>query len=94
MSERGLEAVRSYYSGPATISDGVAVSCHNVEIHARTGQNAITAAWHVVLKERLPRELGSPHGKTLSVRIANGGQGVGTLVDPRLIRGAGEPPSG
>jgi hypothetical protein len=51
MSKRGLEAVRSYYSRPATISDGVAVSCYNVEIHARTGQNAITAAWHVVLKE-------------------------------------------
>lgn len=93
MSRRGLEPVGSHYCGPAMISDGVAEGSHDIEIHTRPGQNAIAGAWHVIIKDKLSRELRSPHGKTVSVRIASGGQGVGTLVDPRLIRGAGEPPS-
>ncbi|MGH1490773.1 MAG: hypothetical protein ACRBK7_15510 [Acidimicrobiales bacterium] len=64
----------------------------DIEIHIRPGSNAIAAAWHVIIKDKLPNELRSPHGKTVSVRLESGGQGVGILVDPRLIRGAGEPP--
>lgn len=93
MPRHGQEGVRIHYSGPATISDGVAESRHTVQIHVRTGRNAVTPAWHVVIEDKLPRELRSPHGKALYVRIGDGVQGVGTLVDPRLIRGAGEPPA-
>lgn len=85
--------MESDYCGPATISDGVIESSHNVEMHIRIGANAISPAWHVVIDDQLPRELRSPHGKTLSVRIAGGVPGVGTLVDPRLIRGVGQPPT-
>ncbi len=81
-----------YYTGPATISDGTVDICHDVEIFIRSGQNAAVAAWHVVLKEKLPRELRSPHGKTVSVSIGDGVQGVGTMIDPRHIRGVGQPP--
>ncbi len=93
MSKQGPEPVGGHYSGPATISDGAAESSHNIEIYIRTGQNAVSAAWHVIIKNGLPRELRSPCGKTLSVRIASGRRGVGTVVDPRLIRGVGKPPS-
>jgi hypothetical protein len=83
-----------HFSGPATISDGVNESTLDVEIHTRPGENATVAAWHVNIRGPLPRELRSPSGKTLSVLLADGRQGVGTLVDPHLIRGAGEPPGG
>ena len=94
MSKRGPEPGRTHYIGSATISDGTTESSHFVEIHVRTGENAVTPAWHVVVKDSLPKELRSSYGKTLSVRIATGVPGVGTLVDPRLIRGTGEPPFG
>lgn len=81
-----------HYSGPATISDGVHESTLDVEIHTRPGENATVAAWHVNIRGRLPRELRFSLGKALSVVLADGSQGVGTLVDPRLIRGVGEPP--
>ena len=93
MARYGRGTATCHDRGPATISDGMAESSHDVEIHTTVGRNAITAAWHVVIEGKLPKELRSPHGKTLSVRTASGGQGVGTLVDPSLIRGAGEPPS-
>lgn len=83
----------THYAGPATISDGVHDSTLDVEIHIRPGKNAVVAAWHVTIRGRLPQELRSPFGKALSVILANGSRGVGTLIDPLLIRGAGEPPS-
>lgn len=81
-----------HFAGPATISDGVHESTLDVEIHTRPGKHAIAAAWHVTIRGPLPRELRSPFGKTLAVLLGDGSRGVGTLVDPHLIRGAGEPP--
>ena len=83
-----------HYCGPATLSDGVDECRHNVEVHTRPGEDGIVAAWHVVIEGRLPRELRFPYGKALSVLLSDGTRGVGTLVDPQLIRGAGEPPFG
>ena len=83
-----------HYCGPATISDGVSESLHDVEIHTMPAQRATAAAWHVVIAGRLPHELRIPNGKTLSVLLENGAKGVGTLVDPQVIRGAGDPPVG
>lgn len=82
-----------HYSGPAMISDGVVESSHDIEIHTRSRENARAATWHAIITGRLPAELRSPHGKTLAVRLPNGEQGVGVLVDPHLVRGAGEPPA-
>lgn len=93
MAKRGSAAPDAYYCGPATLSDGTVDANHEVEIFVRTGGHATVMAWHVVLKEKLPPELRSPHGKTVSVRIGNGAEGLGTMVDPRHIRGAGQPPS-
>ena len=90
----GAGELVAHYSGPATISDGVIESLHDVEIHTRTREHRRAAAWHAIISGRLPAELRSPHGKTLSVRLPNGRQGVGVLVDPHLVRGAGEPPAG
>ncbi len=83
-----------HFVGPATISDGVQESLVEVEIHSSPDKNATDEAWHVNIKGLLPKDLRLPCGKTLSVRLADGRQGVGTLVDPGLIRGAGEPPVG
>ena len=80
------------YCGPATISDGVTESLHEVEIHTRASENARTAGWHVIITGRLPAELRTPHGRALAVILPSGGRGVGVLVDPHLVRGAGEPP--
>lgn len=82
------------YAGPATISDGVVTSIHDVEIHTTPGENAKFAAWHVNIAGTMPHELRTPHEKALSVLLPDGRRGVGTLVDPHLIRGAGEPPCG
>jgi hypothetical protein len=84
--------VVGHHAGPATISDGVHESVLDVEIHTRPAENASVAAWHVTIRGRLPQELRVPYGKALSVVLADGSRGVGTLVDPHLIRGAGEPP--
>ena len=81
-----------HYAGPVTISDGVNESSHDVEVHATRRRNAGVAAWHVVITGRLPADLRAPSGKTVSVLLPDGRRGVGTLVDPHLIRGAGEPP--
>jgi hypothetical protein len=83
-----------HYSGPATISDGLMTSSHDVEIHNTPRENAKLAAWHVNIKGTMPHELRTPHEKALSVLLPDGRRGVGTLVDPHLIRGAGEPPCG
>ncbi len=83
-----------HYHGPVTLSDGVNQSLHNVEIHSTPGDNANVAAWHVNIEGRLSVELRSPYGKALSVLLPSGTLGVGTLVDPHLIRGAGESPCG
>lgn len=93
MSRRESEAVRSHYNGTVTISDGTAESAHEVEIYIRTGHHAIAAAWHVILKDKLSTNLCSPIGKAVSIRIANGVQGVGTVIDPGHIRGVGAPPA-
>ncbi len=82
------------YSGPATISDGANEGVFEVEIHTRPGENRTDFAWHVNIQGRLPHDLRFPSGKALSVQLADGRQGVGTLVDPRLIRGAGASPFG
>ena len=82
------------YAGPATISDGVASSVHDIELHITRGENAKVGAWHVRIAGSLPHELRTPHPKALSVLPPDGRRGVGTLVDPHLIRGAGEPPRG
>lgn len=82
------------YAGPATISDGVASSVRDVELHITPGENAKVGAWHVRVAGLLPHELRTPHDKALSVLLPDGRRGVGTLVDPHLIRGAGEPPCG
>lgn len=83
-----------HFAGRATISDGVNESVFDIEIHTRHSENATAAAWHVNIRGRLSHELRVPAGKTLSVRLADGRQGVGTLVDPNLIRGVGNPPNG
>ena len=82
-----------HFSGRATISDGVTEGVFDIEIHTRHGENATVAAWHVNIQGRLPQEMRVPYGKALSVQLADGRQGVGTLVDPNLIRGVGNPPS-
>jgi hypothetical protein len=81
-----------HYSGRATISDGVNEGVFVVEIHTRPGENAIGVAWHVNIQGQMPHELRFPAAKALSVRLADGRHGVGTLVDPHLIRGAGKSP--
>ena len=81
-----------HHVGLATISDGVNESVLEVEIHTSPGQNASVAAWHVTIRGSLPQQLRVPYGKALSVVLADGSRGVGTLVDAHLIRGAGEPP--
>jgi len=83
-----------HYAGLATISDGVVTSVHDVEVHTTPSGNAKVAAWHVRIAGTLPRELRLPHEKAFSVLLPDGRRGVGTLVDPHLIRGAGEPPCG
>lgn len=85
-------ALVGHHIGLATISDGVCESILEVEIHTRPGQAGTVAAWHVTIRGKLPHQLRSPHGKALSVVLADGSRGVGTLVDPHVIRGAGEPP--
>lgn len=81
-----------HYVGLATISDGTHESDHDVELHTRPAANASTAAWHVTIRGTLPHQLRVPHGKAVSVVLEGGGRGVGTLVDPHLIRGVGEAP--
>lgn len=76
----------------ATISDGVNEKVFEVEIFTRPGENALVTAWHVQIQGQVPHELRFPSGKTVSVRLADGREGVGTLVDPHLIRGVGQPP--
>ena len=87
-----IGVVMEDYCGPATISDGTTESLHDVEIHTRASEHARAAAWHAIITGRLPAELRSPYGKALFVRLPSGGQGVGVLVDPHLLRGAGDPP--
>ncbi len=80
--------------GLATISDGVYERVLEVEIHTRPAEHAKAAAWHVTFRGKLPHQLRFPYGKALSVVLADGGRGVGTLVDPHVIRGAGQSPCG
>ncbi len=87
-----MRAVTTYHLGPATISDGEHECVLEVEIHTMEGRDAATPAWHVTIRGQLPHEMRFPDGKALSVVIEGGQRGVGTLVDPRLIRGVGEPP--
>lgn len=82
----------AYHLGPATISDGVHECVLDVEIHTMAGRDASIPAWHVRIRGHMPHELRFPHGKALSVVVDGGERGVGTLVDPHLIRGAGAPP--
>ena len=83
-----------HYAGPATISDGVNESVHDVEVHSTRRENARAPAWHVNIAGKVPHELRTPHDKPLLVLLPGGRSGVGTLVDPHLIRGAGESPCG
>ena len=84
--------VVGHHVGPATISDGVHDLVVDVELHTQLGPGGTVAGWHVTIRGTLSHELRSPHGKALSVVLANGSRGVGTLVDPHVIRGAGDPP--
>lgn len=72
------------YAGPATISDGVVTSIHDVEIHTTPRENVKFAAWHVNIAGTMPHELRTPQEKALSVLLPDGRRGVGTLVDPHL----------
>jgi hypothetical protein len=82
-----------HYSGEVTISDGTHESTFDVEIHTRQAENSAVAAWHVIVQGHLPPDLRIPPGKALAVVLPDGSRGVGTLVDPHIIRGVGEPPS-
>ena len=92
MSISELDALMLSYEGSATITDGAASSVHEIEVHTTPADNAKSPAWHVRVSGKMPRDLMTPYNKALSIVLPDGRTGVGTLVDPSIIRGAGDPP--
>ncbi len=86
------QSVVPHYCGPAVITDGITEETHEIEIHMTRAENAALPAWHAIIKGRLVHDLRFPSGKPVAVHLPAGGRGAGTLVDPQLIRGEGDPP--